>query len=119
MGHNHQGIAKFPNIPKQDYSFGLGYKPTKEDYAQKAKEAHEKALAEKEGRHVPMKKVKILPTMNGYWIREGDDFHFCGFLEPFIDPASGKRVPGLEILFDMEPHFDVDNISGKQLASKE
>ena len=51
--------------------------------------------------------------MNGYWIREGDEFPFCGFPEPFIDPASGKRTPGLEIFFDMERHFDVDNISGK------
>ena len=58
LGHNYQGIAKFPNIPTQHYSFGLGYKPTKEDYAQKAKEAHEKALAKKEGRLVPMKKGK-------------------------------------------------------------
>ena len=66
-----------------------------------------------------MKKVKILPTMNGYWIRKGDDFPFCGFPEPFINPASGKRVLGLEIFLDMEPYLDVDNISGKQLASKE
>ena len=55
LGRNHQGIAKFLNILVQHYSFGLGYKPTKEDYAQKAKEAHEKALAKKEGRPVPMK----------------------------------------------------------------
>ena len=119
LGRNHQGIAKFPNIPTQHHSFGLGYKPTKEDYAQKAKKAREKALAKKEGRHVPMKKVKIPPTTNGYWIREGDEFSFCGFPKPFIYPASGKCIPGLEIFFDMEPHFDVDNHSGKQLASKE
>ena len=58
----------------------------------KLKEAREKALAKKEGRPIPMKKIKIPSTMNGYWIREGDDFPFCGFLEPFIDPASGKRT---------------------------
>ena len=103
----------------QHYTFGLGYKPTKEDHAQKAKEAREKALAKKEGRPIPMKKVRIPPTMNGYWIREGDDLPFCGFSEPFTDPASGKRTPSLEIFFEMEPHFDVDDISGKQLASKE
>ena len=111
LGRNHQGIATFPSIPTQHYSFGLGYKPTREDYAQKAKEAREKALAKKEGRPIPMKKVKIPPTMNGYWIREGDDFPFCGFPEPFIDPPSGKRTLGLEIFFDMEPHFDVNDIS--------
>ena len=52
LGHNLQGIAKFPNIPTQYHSFGLSYKPTKEDYAQKAKEAREKALAKKEGRPI-------------------------------------------------------------------
>ena len=66
-----------------------------------------------------MKKVKIPPTMNGYWIREGDDFPFCGFPEPFIDTVSGKRTPGLEIFFDMEPYLDMDDLSGKQLAGKE
>ena len=111
LGRNHQGIAKFSNIPTQHYSFGLGYKPTKENYAQKAKEAHEKALAKKEGRLTPMKKVKILPTTNSYWIREGDDFPFCGFSEPLINPASGKHTLSLEIFFDMEPYFD--NLSGK------
>ena len=102
LGRNHQGIAKFPNIPMQHYSFGLGYKPTKENYTQKAKEAREKALAKKEGRPIWMKKVKIPPTMNGYWIREGDDFPFFSFPKPIIDSASGKRVPGLEIFVDME-----------------
>ena len=58
LDHNHQGIAEFPNIPTQHYSFRLGYKPTKEDYAQKAKEAREKALAKKEWRPIPMKKGK-------------------------------------------------------------
>ena len=76
-------------------------------------------MAKKEERPIPLKKVKIPPTMNGYWIREGDDFPFCGFPEPFIDLASGKRTWGLEIFFDMKPHFDVDDISGKQLASQE
>ena len=113
LGRNHQAIAKFPNIPVQHYSFGLGYKPTREDYVQKAKEAREKALAKKEGRPILMKKVKIPPTMNSYWIHEGDDFLFCGFPEPFIDPVSGKRTPGLEIFFDMEPNLDVDNLLGK------
>ena len=47
LGRNHLGTAKLPNIPTQHYSFRLGYKPTKEDYAQKTKETHEKALAKK------------------------------------------------------------------------
>ena len=59
----------------------------REDYAQKDKEAHEKALTNKEGRPVPLKKVKIPPTMSGYWIREGNDFPFCGYTEAFINPA--------------------------------
>ena len=104
LSSKYQGIAKFSNIPVQYYTFGLGYKPTEEDYTRKAKNAREKALAKKEGRPIPMTKVKIPPTMNGYWIREGDDFPFCGFPEPFIDSASGKHVPGLEI-FSMLINF--------------
>ena len=58
LGRNHQGIATFLSIPTQHYSFGLGYKPTREDYAQKAKEAREKALAKKEGETHPYEKGK-------------------------------------------------------------
>ena len=119
LGRNHLRIAEFLNIPVQHYTFGLGYKPTKEDYAWKAKKACEKALAQKEGRPIPMTKVKIPPTMNNYWIREGNDFLFYGFPKPFIDAASGKRFLSLEIVFDMKPDTDNDNLLGRKWADKE
>ena len=39
------------------------------------------------------------PTLNGYFVKEGEDFLFCGFPEPSIDKATKARVPGFEIFF--------------------
>lgn len=41
-------------------------------------------------------------TLNGQFIKEGEDFLFCGFLEPWYDPVTRRRYPGLEIFFDCE-----------------
>ncbi|KAF5932738.1 hypothetical protein HYC85_028909 [Camellia sinensis] len=43
----------------------------------------------------------IWGTLNGRFVREGEDFPFCGFPEPWLN-AEGKRVPGFEIFFDMQ-----------------
>ena len=40
-------------------------------------------------------------TLNGRFVREGEDFPFCGFPEPWLN-AERKRVPGFEIFFDLQ-----------------
>lgn len=39
------------------------------------------------------------PTLNGYFVKEGEDFPFCGFPEPPVDQVTKTRVPGFEIFF--------------------
>ena len=33
-------------------------------------------------------------TLNGYFVREGDSFPFCGFPEPWICPITKCLMPG-------------------------
>ncbi|KAH7838799.1 hypothetical protein Vadar_031317 [Vaccinium darrowii] len=38
-------------------------------------------------------------TLNGQFVKEGEDVLFCGFDEPFYDEETGKRYPGFEVFF--------------------
>ena len=38
-------------------------------------------------------------SLNGLFVKEGEDFPYCGFQEPWID-SKGQRVQGLEIFFE-------------------
>lgn len=67
LGKKHQGIPTFPHIPVNTLTLGLGYKPTKQEIVQKARQAREKVLARKEGRELPQKKLTIC-TMNVTWV---------------------------------------------------
>ena len=42
----------------------------------------------------------IQGTLNGHFVRKGEDFPYCGFPEPWLN-AERKRVPGFEIFFDL------------------
>ncbi|KAH7859889.1 hypothetical protein Vadar_006732 [Vaccinium darrowii] len=105
LGKRHQGIPSFPDIPVNKCTFGLRYKHTEQEILQKVREAREKALARKEGRELPAKRMKI-PLMNGRWVREGKNFPFCRYLEPWIDPVTQEKLPGLEIFFNLFPQSD-------------
>ncbi|XP_077226904.1 uncharacterized protein LOC143860226 [Tasmannia lanceolata] len=39
---------------------------------------------------------------NGIFRKEGADFPFCGFAEPWTDDVTGQRFPGFEIFFNLE-----------------
>ena len=43
----------------------------------------------------------IQGTLNGRFVREGEDFPFYDFPEPWLS-AKKKRVPGFEIFFDLQ-----------------
>ena len=53
----------------------------------------------------------IQGTLNGRFVREGEDFPFCGFPEPWIN-AEKKHVPGFEIFFDLQ-------LSGDDVVEKQ
>lgn len=59
----------------------------------------EKGKARAEGRVPDIKISPYRPTLNGYFIKEGDDFPYCGFPEPMFNPTTKTRVPGFEIFF--------------------
>jgi len=59
----------------------------------------EKGKARAEGRVPDLKISPYRPTLNGYFIKEGDDFPYCGFPEPMFNPTTKTGVPGFEIFF--------------------
>ena len=50
----------------------------------------------------------IWGTLNGHFVREGEDFPVCGFPEQWLN-AEGARGPGFEIFFDI-------HLSGEDVA---
>ena len=38
-------------------------------------------------------------SLNGFFIKEGEDFPYCGFQEPWMN-LEGQKVQGLEIFFE-------------------
>ena len=40
-------------------------------------------------------------VLNGYFVREGEDFPYFQFPEPWF--CNGRLTPGFEIFFDVEP----------------
>ena len=77
-------------IATQRHIFGLGYKPT-------TKEFKENERKNKEERNSYKK-----TTLNEYFVKEGDDFPFCGFLEPWINKNDIRLKLGFKIFFDYE-----------------
>ena len=52
-----------------------------------------------QGKNVEMKRTVCTgSSLNGYFVKEGEDFPYCGFQEPWFN-SQGKRQPGLEIFF--------------------
>lgn len=44
-------------------------------------------------------------TLNGRFVREVEDFRFCGFSEPWLN-FKKRRLPGFEIFFDLQLQGD-------------
>lgn len=40
-------------------------------------------------------------SLNGSFIKEGEDFRYCGFQEPWMN-LEGERIPGLELFFEQD-----------------
>lgn len=92
LGKYHQGVAEMPDFHTQDNRFGLGYKPTKKDL--------QLAGYQKSGYVIDVAPKRACRTLNGYFIKEGEDFLYNGFPERWVDPVTKKQMPGFEIFFD-------------------
>ena len=71
LGKKLQGIGEPVKIATQRHSFGFGYKPTKKEL----RESERKSKGERR----PYKR-----NLNGYFVKERDDFPFCDFSEPWV-----------------------------------
>lgn len=52
----------------------------------------------------PTRIKEIMPmdsSLNRYFVKEGKDFIYCGFQEPWRN-LKGERVPGSEIFFEQD-----------------
>ncbi|KAF7121036.1 hypothetical protein RHSIM_Rhsim13G0127400 [Rhododendron simsii] len=98
LGKRSQGIPQMIDPPHNQYTFGLGYTPTKAEIEEKRKESMEKA----KGNTVKEKALAIQKMLNGWFVREGEDFPFCGFAETWEDEVTKQRHHGMQIFFDQE-----------------
>ncbi|XP_077215620.1 uncharacterized protein LOC143850238 [Tasmannia lanceolata] len=100
LGRNHQGIVEWPEMRKNEGLFGLGYEPTREEIREMRNYMRKWSELRRQGLELPMKPFSLI--RNGKYRREGDDFAFCGFAEPWADELIGQELPGFEIFFDIE-----------------
>ncbi|XP_077210044.1 uncharacterized protein LOC143845548 [Tasmannia lanceolata] len=100
LGRNHQGIVEWPVMRKNEGLFGLGYEPSRDEIREMRNYMRKWSELRRRGLELPMKSFSLI--RNGKYRREGDDFAFCGFAEPWVDELTGQELPGFEIFFDME-----------------
>ncbi|XP_077242530.1 uncharacterized protein LOC143883049 [Tasmannia lanceolata] len=100
LGRNHQGIIEWPVMRKNEGLFGLGYEPSRDEIREMRNYMRKWSELRRQGLELPMKSFSLI--RNGKYRREGDDFAFCGFAEPWVDELTGQELPGFEIFFDME-----------------
>ncbi|XP_077223442.1 uncharacterized protein LOC143857054 [Tasmannia lanceolata] len=58
------------------------------------------ATCRRRGLELPMGPISLI--RNDIFRKEGADFLFCGFAEPWTDDVTGQRLPGFKIFFDLE-----------------
>ncbi|XP_043692935.1 uncharacterized protein LOC122643375 [Telopea speciosissima] len=87
LGKNQQGIPAFPEIQANTNHHGLGFNP---------KDPKKKAPGR---RNSAVNGNPYFKTLNGYFMKVGEDFPYYGNQEPWFDQEQGKRLPGLEIFF--------------------
>jgi hypothetical protein len=83
LGRKDQGIAEFQDYPKAIPTFGLGYKPTEEELLQKKERFLARIEAQNKGLPfdpIPMKPYTL--TLNGKFVKEGEEHPYHGFPEP-------------------------------------
>ena len=70
-----------------------------------------RAKAKQAGKHYELVHRPIRGTLNRRFVREGEDFPFCGFPEPWLN-SKKRRLPCFEIFFDLQ-------LSGDEVAEEQ
>ena len=90
-----------PTIPATTPSFGLGYKPTDDDLLEMEMIKMARAKAKTKGLPCPPEPLKpYSPTLNGKFVKIGENQCYWGFSEPRFDPVTRTMVPGFKTLLD-------------------
>ncbi|XP_077230199.1 uncharacterized protein LOC143863420 [Tasmannia lanceolata] len=100
LGKYHQGPTEWPVFRTFNGLFGLGYEPTGQEVKEMKRYMLKWAECRRRGLELPMGPISLI--RNGVFRKEGADFPFCGFAEPWTDDVTGQRFPGFEIFFDLE-----------------
>ncbi|XP_077221935.1 uncharacterized protein LOC143855747 [Tasmannia lanceolata] len=100
LGKYHQGPTEWPVIRTFNGLFGLGYEPTEQEVKEMKRYMLKWAECRRRGLELPMGSISLV--RNGIFRKEGADFPFCGFAEPWTDDVTGQRLPGFEIFFNLE-----------------
>ncbi|XP_056683033.1 uncharacterized protein [Spinacia oleracea] len=106
------GIRKkectFHPFPDKSTPFGLGYEPTEEDIADRLYRL----------RLNKAKQTTLLPpyqrTLNGMFVREGEEHPCCDFPEPFVQ--DGLLKPGFEIFHDCHTLDEAPHLTKTKIA---
>uniref|UniRef100_A0A2N9GA18 G-patch domain-containing protein n=1 Tax=Fagus sylvatica TaxID=28930 RepID=A0A2N9GA18_FAGSY len=109
LGRKDQGIAEFQDYPKAIPTFGLGYKPTEEELLQKKERFLARIEAQNKGLPfdpIPMKPYTL--TLNGKFVKEGEEHPYHGFPEPWKNKSANQKMPGFEIFFNNQ--LDIEDL---------
>lgn len=92
FGKYNQGVTEFPDFKSQNHRFGIGSKG--------------------EDAEMPINRK----TLNGNFVKEGEDFPYCGFLESWYDWLTGRVMPGLEVFFkeELKVNIEIDKPAQKE-----
>ncbi|MBY3556108.1 G patch domain-containing protein, partial [Modestobacter lapidis] len=92
LGRRNQGITRAIQHTHNSLPFGLGFKPTTADRQKMlAKEKErDQARAKKQGYTITIEPYRL--TLNGSFVKEGEDFPYCGFPEPYYDITTVGEV---------------------------
>ncbi|XP_077222005.1 uncharacterized protein LOC143855835 [Tasmannia lanceolata] len=100
LGKYHQGPTEWPVFRTFNGLFGLGYEATEQEVKEMKRYMLKWAECHRRGLELPMGSISLI--RNGVFRKEGANFPFYGFAEPWTDDVTGQRFPGFEIFFNLE-----------------
>ena len=104
LGKRQQGIPEFPNFLTCELHFGLGYEPTDEDMTE-AQSRNE--LKKRNGGHLRDWQMKPYFSLNGHFVKIGENCLYRKFPEPWYYPETKQWLPGFEIFDDVQVESDL------------
>ncbi|KAA8530552.1 hypothetical protein F0562_005261 [Nyssa sinensis] len=97
LGRELQGMCTIPYLFKNEHTFGLGYRPTDQDYYRKTRMARAKreATAAGDTEFVPIDMMPYANSLNGYFVKAGENLPYFGFPQSVLDwiTPTGWEIP--------------------------